>query len=293
MDRASGILALNLQHVRRRFDRAADGFDDIDFVHATTRDGLFERLQPVTVEATTVLDLGAATGSATRRLARRFRGARIISVDLSHRMLEVARGKRRWFARQSLLQAQAAALPLADGSIDVVYSNMMLPWVDNPGTVFGEVARVLRPGGLFAFSTLGPDSLLVLRHAWQAADRGEHVFQFPDMHDVGDALVGASLADPVLDVDRLSVSYASPAAIFEELTAAGARNSLANRTRTMVGKQRFAHMTESLSARSRDGRITVELELVYGHCWGTGGRPRDGEFRVAAEGIPLRRRNDV
>lgn len=284
--------ALNLRDVRRRFDRAATRFDNVDFVHATSRKGLFERLQPVSVEAKTILDLGAGTGSATQQLMRRFRGAHVISLDLSHRMLTQARRKRRWFSRQSFIQAQAAALPMANGSIDLAYSNMMLPWSDDLGALFSEIARILRPGGLFAFATLGPDSLSQLRRAWQDADAGAHVIRFPDMHDVGDQLIRAGLADPVLDVERLSISYGSPETLFAEMTSAGARNCLADRAKTMVGKRRFAAMTSSLLAGSERDGIELDLELVYGHCWGAGPGPRAGEVGVSAESIPIRRRKN-
>ena len=293
MDHSSDASSLNLRDIRRRFGRAAGTFDDVDFVHAATREGLFERLQPVAVDAKTILDLGAGTGSAIRRLRQRFRGAHVIALDLSHRMLKAARRKRRWLERQSFVQCHAGALPFADNSIDIVFSNMMLPWVDDLAAVFGEVTRVMRRGGLFAFSTLGPDSLLQLRRAWQTDDSDCHVNRFPDMHDVGDELVRAGLVDPVLDVDRLSISYDSPEALFRDMTAAGARNCLAHRRRSLCGKRRFARMTESLLTDSRNGKITIELELVYGHCWGSGQRPRGGEFHVAAEQIPLRRRDDV
>jgi malonyl-CoA O-methyltransferase len=279
----------NARDVRRRFDRAAASFDDADFVHSVTRAGLLARLEPVVVEARTVVDLGCATGAATRPLARRFRRAHIVSVDAAAAMLSRARRKRPWFARHSLVQADAAALPFADHSIDVVFANLLLPWIADPGAVFAEVARVLRAEGLFAFATLGPDSLDELRQAWRRVDAGAHVFRFPDMHDVGDAAVRAGLRDPVLDVDRLSVSYQNPEQLLRDLTASGARNSLGQRTRSVVTPSRFREMLARLESVRHEGLLIFDFELVYGHCWGPGRRATRGEVRVDASRLGRRR----
>jgi len=277
---------LNSKHIRRRFERAAVSFDGADFVHAATRDGLLSRLAPLLVDAKTVVDLGAATGAANRSLAKRFKGAHVISIDLAHSMLARARSKKSWLSKSSFAQADASALPLPNESVDVVFSNMLLPWFDDPGPAFAEIARVLRKGGVFTFATLGPDSLLEIRRAWRQVDDGVHVNRFPDMHDLGDGLVNAGLRDPVLDVDRLSVSYTSSLQLFADLTAVGARNSLEQRASGLTGRERFAAMTEVLNDT---GSVTLDLELVYGHCWGAGPRNDPGNFKIDANQIPIRR----
>ena len=229
MHSATRESALCTSAVRRRFDRAASGFDDFDFVHAVTRDGLLARLEPMVIDAATVLDLACATGATYKALTKRFRGAHIIALDLSANMLRRARRRQSWFSKYSLLQANATAIPLADDSVDVVFSNQLLPWIADTSALFSEVGRVLRENGLFLFAGLGPDSLSELRRAWQSADGRPHVNLFPDMHDLGDAAVRAGLRDPVLDVDRLSVNYNDPDALFRDLTGSGARNCLTDR----------------------------------------------------------------
>ncbi|MDH3338049.1 MAG: methyltransferase domain-containing protein [Gammaproteobacteria bacterium] len=281
---------LNSKDVQRRFDRAASRFDSVDFVSSTTRDGLFSRLEAMLVEPRTIVDLGAATGSSIRLLNRRFRGAHIIATDLSGQMLEKVQTKRSWFSRTSAVQADAGSLPFADQSIDVVFANLLLPWVDNPVLVFAEVARVLRNNGLFLFSTLGPDSLSELRQAWGDVDPDQHVRRFPDMHDIGDVAVRAGLRDPVLDVDRLAVTYRGAEALFEDLTAMGARNSLQHRSRSLGGVTRFKEMASALDAMRTDGLLTFDLELIYGHCWGPGARSPAGEFRIDPKRISRRTR---
>lgn len=248
---------MNQGAARRQFDAAAATFDTADFAMAVTRDGLLARLEPVTIEAATVIDLGTATGSAIRLLERRFRRARILAIDLSQDMLQRARSKKSWLSKTSYLQAEATTLPLADHSIDVVFSNQLLPWLHDANPVLAEVSRVLRKDGLFAFSTVGPDSLKGLRHE-----------PFPDMHDVGDALVRAGLRDPVLDVDRLTVTFENAESMRADFRAIGA-----------------AHCVPADAAI-----LSAELEFVYGHCWGGGNLPAGAEYRIDPEQIHRRRR---
>jgi len=276
---------LDPKAVQRRFDRAAATFDDADFVHAATRDGLLERLRPLTIAAATVVDLGCATGSALRPLSRRFPSARIIGVDSSHPMCLRARTRRARFSRFPVVRADAAALPFGDRAVDVVFANLLLPWIVRPDRFFTELARVLVQDGVFAFSTLGPDSLLEIRRAWAAVDDGGHVSPFADMHDIGDAMVRAGLRDPVLDVDRLTITYEDPAGLFDDLTRAGARNALAARSKGLTGRRRFERMRAAL-----EQPMSVDLELVYGHCFGGGVSATRNGVRIAAGSIPLRRR---
>lgn len=248
---------MNPGAAQRQFDDAAATFDTADFVIATTRQGLLQRLAPMTLEARFVVDLGAATGSAVRALGRRFKHARIVAVDSSHNMLLQAHTKKSWLSKSRYLQAEATALPFADHSVDVIFANQLLPWLPDPLPVFAEVARTLRKDGLFVFSTLGPDSLANLRDE-----------PFADMHNVGDALVRAGLRDPVLDVDRLTVTYESTQSLLADCQAIGASHCVPDQTNVLA----------------------LDFELIYGHCWGSGPRLAQGEFRVDAGDIGMHRR---
>jgi len=278
---------LRLRDIRRRFDRAAASFDSADFVHDVTRDGLVARLEPLLLEPTTILDIGSATGATGRLLRKRFKRAHIVSLDLSQKMLTQAKGRKSWFSRASFVQGDAHQLPFANASFDMVVANQLLPWTPEPQPVFEEVARVLKDGGVFAFATLGPDSLCEIGRAWAGVDNGVHVNPFADMHDIGDGIVRAGLRDPVLDVDRLVVAYENASRLFADLTHAGARNSLASRSRGLTGRGRFAAMTTALA--DDQGKITLNLELVYGHCWGAGPKNDPDNYRIDANRIPRRR----
>ncbi len=255
--------------IQRLADRAASGFDRVDFIHSVTREGLLERLRPMVIDAGLVVDLGAATGSGCRLLAKRFRGARVLAVDVSSRMLERAKQKRGWFTRSAFIQADALALPLRDHSVDVVFANLLLPWIDEPAAMFAEAARVLRKDGIVAFSALGPDSLVELRQLWRECDVSITGSTFFDMHDIGDAAVRGGLRDPVLDVDRSDISYADCTALVRDLKLLHAP----------------AALLKSIEERWTSWPMHFDLELVYGHCWGSGAPAVAGEHRIDAARI--------
>ena len=280
--------ALIARDVRRRFDRAAAGFDEADFIHRVTFDELLQRLSPVKIQPRNILDLGCATGSGSRLLTRRFRGCRVISLDVSFAMLQLVARKRSFFTRGPALQSDASCLPLKDGSVDLVFANLLLPWIDDLSACLSEIARVLRKDGVFAFATFGPDSLSEIRTAWQTIDDDWHVNAYPDMHDIGDALVRAGLRDAVLDVDHLTVTYRDTDALYRDLTNAGARNCLRERRKTLTGKDRFHAMDDILATNITENVLTLRLELVYGHAWGGGTRLAAGEFHVDPALIPRR-----
>jgi len=278
--------------VRRRLDRAAKVFDSADVVHRRTLDGLLERLEPVQIDPRRVLDLGSVTGSGSRRFAKRWRKARIVSVEASLGMLRRCRRERRsWLSRLSEAQADAQALPFRTGSFDAVLANLSLPWMNGPGRCFAEVARVLRREGLFAFATLGPDSFRELRDAWREVDAGLHVHPFADMHNIGDGLVRAGLRDPVLDVEKITLTYARPADVYRDLSATGARNVLSRRAKGLTSSARVQRFEAALCGSAAGQEITITLELVFGHAWGAGPPSDPGEFRLDPANIGRMRRN--
>jgi len=246
-------------------------------------------LLPIDIRPRHILDLGSALGAGSEQLAKRFRRARVLSIDTSAQMLMTARDNRGWFSRVREVQADARRLPLPTASVELIFANMLLPFIDDLAGCLREVARVLCKGGVFLFSTLGPASLSELRDTWASIDDGQHVRGFADMHNLGDALVAAGLRDPVLDVDDLSVTYRDIDALFRDLTAAGARNSLRARRQSLTGKGRLELLRERLHSGKRGGVLCLNLELVYGHAWGGGAVPAAGEFHLAPGDIGRRR----
>jgi malonyl-CoA O-methyltransferase len=182
-------------------------------------------------------------------------------------MLRVARQRRRWFSAQRFVCADAQALPLAPDSVDLVFSNLTVQWCNDPAAVLAEVWRVLRPGGLFMFTSLGPDTLRELRAAWRAVDGATHVSAFIDMHDLGDALGRSGFEQPVLDVERFCLTYADVRALAVDLKSIGAGNVTAGRRRQLTGRAAWSAMEAAYEASRSEGRLPATYEVIYAHAW--------------------------
>jgi malonyl-CoA O-methyltransferase len=258
---------LDRAHVRASFDRASATYESAAGLQARVAAELLERLDSFALEPRVVLDLGAGTGRTTRELKRRYPRANVIALDLAAGMLrEANRHQMRWrrFAR---ICGDAQRLPLAGASVDLVFSSLMLQWCELDAA-FGEVRRVLKAGGFFAFSTFGPATLSELRSAWAQADGHNHVNHFIDMHDVGSALMRAGLSEPVLDVDRIELDYPDARALMRDLKSIGAHNVTAGRPRALTGRARLARMEHAYEAQRRDGALPATYEVIYGASWG-------------------------
>ena len=276
---------------RRAFDRALD-FESACFIHDEARARLLERLDVVRLKPAVAVDLGCATGRGAAALAARYPAARVLGIDSSRGMLRTAAaaaGEAVQLAVQ-FVAGEATALPLRAASVELVLANLVLPWC-RPERLFAEAARVLTDGGALMFATLGPDSLQEVRAAFAAVDERIHVHAAFDMHDLGDLAMAAGLAEPVLDVDRIEVTYADVAGLVRDLRAVGAINVAGGRRRTLTGRRRWGRFVERLP-RNIDGRFAVTVELILGQAWGRApvARPRSGssEIRVPIERIRRR-----
>jgi malonyl-CoA O-methyltransferase len=252
--------------VRRSFDRASLTYDAAAVLQAEVRELLLERLDLTRLEPRVVLDVGTATGHAARALKRRYPRARVIAADSSRQMLRIASRRRSWLRPFTLVCADAVRLPLPDASVDLVFSNLLLPWCD-ADALFAELRRVLAPRGLLTLTGLGPDTLKELRAAWAQVDSHIRVGNFIDMHDVGDALVRAGFAAPVLDVERYTLSYTDVHRLAADLKAMGTRNAAAGRLKGLTSPRRFAAMQAAYEAHREAGRILATCEVVFAQAW--------------------------
>lgn len=262
---------LDKRAVRASFNRAAAGYDAAAVLQREVGDRLLERLDWIRFEPRSILELGCGTGHCTRALEKRYRKARLVALDLAEAMLMRARRGGGWLHKTRYLCGDAEHLPLADASIDLLFSNLTLQWCNDLAATFREFQRVLRPGGVVLFSTFGPDTLRELRAAWAEVDGRSHVNRFLDMHDVGDALLRAGLGDPVMDVDRLCVDYRQVRDLMRDLKAIGAHNVTADRPQGLTGRRRMAAVEQAYEPLRRDGHLPASYEVVYGHAWGEAG----------------------
>jgi malonyl-CoA O-methyltransferase len=259
---------------RRAFERAAATYDSADALHREVGRRLVEHLDPIRVDPARVLDLGCGTGSQLDALRRRFPRAELVGVDFAGEMLARARARAPWWRRAlgasspRLVCADLQCLPVAGSSAGLVFSNLAFQWCD-PQAAFAEAARVLVKEGLLLFSTLGPDTLRELRAAFAAAGTPLPA-RFVDMHDLGDALVGAGFAQPVMEMELVTLEYSRLESLLEDLHAVGAMAPPASRGLGVRG--RWAEAARAYEARRRNGALPATYEIVYGHAWKGGAR---------------------
>jgi malonyl-CoA O-methyltransferase len=286
---------LDAGRVRASFSAAAGNYDTAAVLQTTVRDELLRRLDALRMTPATAIDLGAGTGHASIALKRRYPGARVIAADIALPMLQQAGRRQTLLRRFHRVAADAAALPFGAAACDMLFSNLTFQWCNELDRVLRECRRVIRPGGVLHFTTFGPDTLLELRRAWQQADgRHAHVSRFLDMHDIGDALVRAGFAEPVLDVERYTLTYADAPSLMRDLKTIGAHNATAGRARGLTGKRTWGRALEAYEHYRRDGRLPATYEVVFAQAWVPEGPIRtrasapDGEVRVPLS--QLRRR---
>jgi malonyl-CoA O-methyltransferase len=284
---------IDLAAVRRSFDRAARGYDDAAVLQAEVRSQLLQRFDYVNLEPTVVLDVGCGTGHSSRALKDRFPRAQVIALDLAEGMLTEAGKRQSWRRRFARVCGDLARLPLAAASVDLIFSNLTLQWCPDPDVAFAEFRRVLRPRGLLNFTTFGPQTLIELRESWAAADGHAHVSHFAEMHELGDGLVRTGLAEPVMDVERFTLTYADVFGLMRDLKAIGAHNAAAQRPRGMTGRGRLRAMEAAYEGRRVGGVLPATYEVLFGQAWGPAGEGRrsrrSGEFRISPNSIGLTR----
>lgn len=256
--------------MRRAFERAAATYDAHGVLQREVGRRLLEHLEGIRIDPSLILDLGCATGGSFEGLRARFPKARMGGVDIAEAMLRRAHDRAPWWKRRFggapwLVTGDAERLPFAQGSVELVFSNLMLQWC-KPEAVFAEVARVLPAGGLFMFSTFGPDTLKELRGAFAAAGRPERVNTFIDMHDLGDALVHAGFADPVMEMEMVTLEYATVDALLRELKGLGS-SAHAVQQQGLAARAASQTMRAEYEKLRRGGALPSTYEVVYGHAW--------------------------
>jgi malonyl-CoA O-methyltransferase len=254
---------LELRSVRRA-SRRAGRFDPQDVILARRcGEELVERLGLLNFVPEVILDLGCGPGIESQALARCFPDACVVGLDICPLPLHPQSSAGKW----APITGNTNALPFSKATFDLVFANLVLPWCD-PVVALQEVRRILRPGGVVVFSTLGPDTLKEVRAAWEEIDDHPHVHPFADMHNVGDAVLGAGFTEPVVDVDMLLFSYGELRKLVDDLRALGATNAMTGRRRSLTGKNRWQAFANAYhSSAQQQGRLQATFEVVYAVAW--------------------------
>jgi len=296
---------LDFTEVRRAFDHAAASYDAHAVLQREVCDRLLERLDFMTLQPARVLDLGCGTGYGLERLRARYAEAELCALDLVPAMLRAARTRlpQPGWAQRALTRLTSATarppyflcadmerLPLAANSFNLVWSNLALQWAHDLDATLKGFHRVLAPGGLLIFATFGPDTLKELRTAFAALDDAPHVNRFIDLHDIGDLLIHAGFASPVMEMEMLTLTYSDLKALMRDLKGIGAHNAAAARNRGLLGKSAWARLEHAYETHRLDGRLPATFEVIYGHAWAGDKTRREDGRQVIELNIGERRR---
>jgi len=257
--------------MRRSFSRAAAAYDATAVLQREVCTRMLERLDYIKLQPAQLLDAGSGTGWGGRKLAEKYPAAMVISLDIAIGMLQNAQSHSSWwqklFGGVRQLCADVEALPLASGSVDMVWSNLAVQWCNDLPATFVELQRVLKTEGLLMFSTFGPDTLKELRQAFNGVDERSHLNRFADMHDIGDMLMQAGFAEPVMDMEYMTLTYDDVRGVLQDLKTIGAHNTTAGRGQGLMGKNAWARLLENYEKLRRDGKLPATYEVIYGHAW--------------------------
>jgi len=260
---------IDKSRVRASFNRAANTYDAAAVLQKLVREEMLSRLDLIKIAPQAILDAGCGTGRGSFALQKRFKNSQLFSLDLAFGMLQKTEAQRpvlqKLFSKNNLICADIENLPIADASMDLVWSNLALQWCNDLDKSFAEVVRVLQPNSLFMFSTFGPDTLKELRAA--SNNGSTHVSRFIDMHDIGDALTRAGFNAPVLDVERYTLTYDDVKGVMIDLKAIGAHNATHGRLRGLAGKGFLQNLAQQYEQFRTNGKLPATFEVIYGHAW--------------------------
>lgn len=264
---------IDKREVRRAFSKAATSYDAAAVLQREVCIRMLEKLDIIKIQPARLLDVGSGTGWGTRQLGERYPQAEVIALDIAIGMLQAARGTSSWWQKifagnkQGYLCADVEALPLAANCVDMVWSNLAVQWCNDLPAAFVGLHNIIRTDGLLMFSTFGPDTLRELQIAFDGVDGYNHVNRFADMHDIGDMLVAAGFADPVMEMEKLTLTYDDVKAVMQDLKSIGAHNATAGRAPGMMGKAKWARIVQNYETLRRDGKLPATFEIIYGHAW--------------------------
>lgn len=284
--------AVAVQRLLRR--TLAPSAPAMPWLHQEIARRMAQRLALVRQQPQTVLDWWSVRGGGLPALQAAYPKARIEAVEPtlqaqrhSAQALQGAWWQAARWTRQAASLVHAEEVAPADGRAQLLWSNMMLHWSSDPERTLAQWHKALAVEGFVMFSCLGPDTLRELRAVYGQEGWGASGQSFVDMHDIGDTLVHAGFADPVMDMERLTLTWPDAQALLDELRSLGINAAMQRHQglRTPRWRNRLAEaLTREL--RGADGRLALSFEVIYGHAFKAAPRVKvAAEARVSADAL--------
>ncbi len=284
-------MKLEKQTIADSFSKAAANYEASAFLQKEVASRLLERLALMNVSPENILDAGCGTGFCTRILDKKFSKAKTTGIDIAPGMIEFAKQQKGFFNKIDYQVADIEQLSFANNRFDLIFSNLAVQWSVDLKRVFLELNRVLKPGGLLIFSSMGPDTLTELKQSWLQVDQNIHVNGFLDMHIIGDQVHNARFDNTVMDRDVITMTYQTMLGLMKDLKAIGAHNMDSGRHKGLLGKAKFEKLKKAYEVfRWEDGQLPATYEIVYGHAWKKQGQPK-GDYHTYQVNIDSRSPN--
>ncbi|MFN8770506.1 MAG: methyltransferase domain-containing protein [Neisseriaceae bacterium] len=252
--------------IKNRFNKNAAKLHMLDFIYREIAKRMVTRLNYIKINPSRILDIGSGLGIDSELLQHKFQKSIITKLDLAIEILKLKlnRNKNNFlkqliYKNRELICGNAINLPIASQSIDLVWSNLVLPYIDQTELFLKEIRRVLAINGSFLISGLAVDSLKQIR------DIGLTTYNFPDMHVIGDLLVKLGFTNPVTDVEYINIEYDNIDQLLNDIRLIGC-GGVSTKT-TQITRQDYLSIKNNFAQITKNGVTPLTLEVFYAHAW--------------------------
>lgn len=253
----------NYKALKKALNQSAKTYDANAKVANLTGGTLIERLQILKINPKKILDIGAGTGQLAEHLNKLYPTASIYNLDLAEQRLQISKRNEHRLA----ICTDMHTLPFIDECFDLITTNLCWHWINNVSQTISEAHRVLKPNGAIVLASLGPDSLHELKTAFAEVSAHAHISPFLDMHDLGDALLKAGFADPVIDVEYINLELQNLQQLFDMLKNTGESNYLTTRHQGLHNKNLIEKVKAVYQKHQKTQTPYATIEIIFAYAW--------------------------
>jgi len=260
---------INKNIKRVAFNKSAHSYDKHSMLQELISKKLLVRLSQLNIFPKNILDLGSGTGLNGLYFDKKYKKSHIINYDFAENMLVNARKKKPNIIKNilgrnklSYVCGDIEELCFAPNSFDLIWSSSALQWCNDLPKILSMIETILRPGGLFIFSSFGPNTLKELRMI-----DNNSVNMFTDINSITNMLVSNKLLNPLLDAEDFIISYSTIEKFFKDIKGIGASSSSSQLSKGLGGKSKIIKIKKAYEKLRVEGKLPVTYEVIYGHAW--------------------------
>ena len=262
---------IDKEYKRKVFNRNAKTYDEYSSLQNKISDNLFKKLDLIEVRPNFILDLGCGTGRNGGILKEKYQNIRLINYDFSINMLQEAKKNQHKVlgAKSEFICGDIEKLSFSENTFDVIWSTSSLQWCNNLSDIFKRAKLILKPGGLFIFSTFGPNTLFELKNVTKRISNYQKTNNFLDVLSIKDKLVKEGFSNPVIDSEEFCLTYQNINKLFLDLRKIGATSGFKSKKIGLSGKSFLKLISDGYKEYSYDGIYPATYEPVYCYAWNT------------------------